>query len=79
MKNISLKIEDTIFGQTEEILTKINKSRNKYINEALDYYNKLQRRLYLEKILKTESKLVSEESKLVLNEFEKIELNDESV
>lgn len=76
MKNISLKIDDTIFSQTEEILTKIKKSRNRYINEALDYYNRLQRRLYLEKTLKAESELVSEESKLVLSEFEKIELND---
>jgi hypothetical protein len=76
MKNISLKVEEPIFIQTEEILTRIKISRNKYINEALDYYNKFQRRLYLEKILSAESKLVSAESKLVLNEFEKIELND---
>ena len=76
MKNISLKVEEPIFKQTEAILTKIKISRNKYINEALDYYNKFQRRLHLEKILNAESKLVSAESKLVLNEFEKIELND---
>jgi hypothetical protein len=69
MKNISLKVEEPIFIQTEAILTKIKISRNKYINEALDYYNKFQRRLHLEKILNAESKLV-------LNEFEKIELND---
>ncbi|MGY0408131.1 MAG: hypothetical protein ACWIPJ_07235 [Polaribacter sp.] len=76
MKNISLKIDDIIFGQTEEILSKNKKSRNRYINEALNYYNKLQRRLYLEKTLKAESNLVSEESNLVLTEFEKFELDD---
>jgi hypothetical protein len=76
MKNISLKIDDAIFGETERILLNIKKPRNRYINEALDYYNRLQRRLYLEKTLKAESNLVSEESNLVLKEFEKFEFND---
>ena len=40
---------------------------------------RLQRRLYLEKTLKTESKLVSEESKFVLNEFEKIEFKGKNI
>jgi predicted transcriptional regulator len=39
MKNLSLKLDDKIFGETEEILTKINKPRNRYINEAIDFYN----------------------------------------
>lgn len=71
MKKISIELDDTIFGETEKILSKIKKPRNKYINEALEYYNRLQRRMYLEKILKIESDLVSKESKLVLTEFEK--------
>jgi len=41
MKNISLKMDDQIFGETEEILARIKKSRNRYINEAIDYYNKV--------------------------------------
>ena len=49
------------------------KHLNKKMNFILNYYNRLQRRLYLKKILKTESDLVSEDSKLILNEFEKIE------
>ena len=73
MKNISLKIDDSVFGETEKILSRINKSRNRYINEAIDYYNRLQRRLLLEKILKEESKLVREDSLAVLNEFEEID------
>ena len=36
MKNVSLKIDDTIFDETEKILLKIKKPRNRYINEALD-------------------------------------------
>jgi len=41
MKTVSLKIDDSIFGETENILSKIKKPRNRYINEALEYYNKI--------------------------------------
>jgi hypothetical protein len=73
MKNVSLKIDDSIFGETEKILSRIKKPRNRYINEAIDYYNRLQKRILLEKILKTESALVSEDSLAVLKEFEEID------
>jgi hypothetical protein len=73
MKNVSLKIDDLIFGETEMILSEIKKPRNRYINEALDYYNKLQRRLILEKKLKAESQIVEENSMTVLKEFEEID------
>lgn len=76
MKNVSLKIDDSIFGETEMILSEIKKPRNRYINEALDYYNKLQRRLILEKKLKAESQLVKENSMTVLKEFEEIDYAD---
>jgi len=73
MKTISLKIDDSIFGETENILSKIKKPRNTYINEALEYYNKIQRRKILESKLKKESALVKAESISVLNEFEEID------
>ncbi len=76
MKNLSLKIEDAIFGETEKILSSLKKPRNRYINEALDYYNKLQRRQLLEKKLKTESELVKDDSMKVLEEFEDIDYAD---
>ncbi|MHB1180039.1 MAG: hypothetical protein ACYCZO_17140 [Daejeonella sp.] len=76
MKTVSLKIDDSIFGETEKILLRIKKPRNRYINEALEYYNKLQSRLILEKKLKSESKLVSEDSMNVLRDFEGIEYAD---
>ncbi len=76
MKNISLKIDDSIFGETEKILSSIKKPRNRYINEAIEYYNRLQRRLLLEKILKKESELVMKDSLTVLNEFEEIDYDD---
>ncbi len=73
MKTVSLKIDDLIFGETEKILSSVKKPRNRYINEALDYYNKHQRRLILEKELSMESKLVMANSMAVLNDFENIE------
>ncbi|HEY9113259.1 MAG TPA: hypothetical protein VIN10_01080 [Bacteroidales bacterium] len=76
MKNVSLKIDDSIFGETEKILSRIKKPRNRYINEAIDFYNKLQRRLLLEKKLKKESDLVNKDSMSVLKEFEEIDYVD---
>lgn len=51
MKTVSLKIDDSIFGETE-------------------------RRLILEKMLKTESDLVKNDSISVLNDFERIDYAD---
>lgn len=76
MKNISLKLDDSIFGETEKIISRIKKPRNRYINEALEFYNKLQKRLILEKRLKTESELVKSDSLEVLKEFENIDYAD---
>lgn len=73
MKNISLKVEDSIFRETEKILSKIKKPRNRYINEAIAYYNKLQKRLLIEKRLKKESELVKNDSMTVLKEFEDLD------
>jgi hypothetical protein len=50
--------------------------RNRYINEALDYYNKVQRRHILEQKLKSESALVNSESMHVLREFEGLDYGD---
>jgi hypothetical protein len=73
MKTVSLKIDDLIFGETEKILTKIKKPRNRYINEALDFYNKYQKRLILELKLKKESGIVRNDSMSVLKDFEEID------
>ena len=75
MKNLSLKLEDDIFQETEKIVAKVRKNRNRYINEAIPFYNRLHNRKLLSKQLSKESNLVSEDSLKVLAEFEK--LNDE--
>lgn len=76
MKTISLKIDDLIFGETERILSRIKKPRNRYINEAIEYYNRLQRRLIIEKKLQFESALIKNESMQVLKEFEEFDYAD---
>ena len=72
MKTVSLKIDESIFGETEKILSKMKISRNRYINEAIEFYNKAQKRQVLEKQLKTESNLVKKESMKILSEFENL-------
>jgi hypothetical protein len=76
MKNLSLKLEDEIFIETEKIVAKVKKNRNRYINEAIAFYNKLHCRKLLSKKLSKESKLVSADSMKVLAEFEKLHDED---
>ncbi len=76
MKNVSLKIDDSIFVELEKILVQSKQPRNRYINEALDHYNRLQKRKLLEKRLKEESQLVQKESMAVGAAFEKIAYAD---
>lgn len=76
MKTVSLKIDDSTFIETEKILARIKKPRNRYINEAIEYYNKHQRKQLLEKKLKRESGLVATDSMVVLRDFEEIDYAD---
>lgn len=72
MKNLSLKMDDAVFNETEKITAKISKNRNRYINDAVQFYNLLQKRRLISGQLQKESKLVQEESMKVLAEFEKL-------
>jgi uncharacterized protein YdaU (DUF1376 family) len=76
MKNLSLKMDDIVFHETERIIAKISKNRNRYINEAVEFYNLLQKRKIISRQLEKESKLVQEESIKVLAEFEKLQDED---
>jgi len=72
MKTLSLKLDDQIFDEAEEITSKLNLARNRYINEAVSIYNKFNKRRLLKKQLQKESKLVSKDSMDILHEFEKL-------
>lgn len=73
MKTVSLKIDDSIFGETEKILARIKKPRNRYINEGIDFYNKIHRKKFLENKLKKESQIVKVDSMSLLKDFEEID------
>ena len=73
MKTLSLKLDETVFSETEQVLQHVKKSRNRYINEALEFYNKIQKRKLIASKLEKESKLLKDESLLVLHEFEAID------
>ena len=66
-----------IDGETERILEKLKKSRNRYINEAIDHYNRLHRQKILEKKLLNESEIVKDDSLSVLKDFEEMDYGDE--
>ena len=69
-------MDEKVFQETEKILTKVRKNRNRYINDAVRFYNVLQKRHILKNQLKQESKLVREESMKVLEEFESLANED---
>ncbi len=73
MKTLSLKLDDNIFNETEDVLVNVKKSRNRYINEAVDYYNRINRRNIIARKLAKESRLVKKESLSVLAEFESLD------
>jgi hypothetical protein len=72
MKTLSLKLDDKIFDETEELTSKLKLARNRYINEAVSIYNLYNKRRLLKKQLMKESKLSSKDSMDILHEFEKL-------
>ena len=72
-KAISLKINDEIFKETEELVEKVHRPRNLYINQALSYYNRLIKRELLRKQYRSESRLVADESLRVNRELEELD------
>ena len=72
-KVLSLKLQDKVFEEAEEILRKSRKARNAYFNEAIELYNKLNKRKLLKRKLAKESVLVAADSLEVLEAFERLE------
>jgi len=73
MKTLSLKLDDHTYDETEELLQKIKKPRNRYINEAISHYNRIQKRKLIAEQLASESAAVSADSLSILAEFEKLD------
>ncbi|MEP7195550.1 MAG: hypothetical protein ABI851_03465 [Saprospiraceae bacterium] len=73
MKTLSLKLDHNIFNETEDVLTKVKKSRKRYINEAVDSYNRINKKSLIASKIAKESSLVKKESLSVLAEFENLQ------
>ena len=76
MKALSLKLDEEIFIDMENILEKMDRSRNRYINEAVESYNRLNHRRILKAQFSAESRLVKADSIDVLSEFDNLEDED---
>jgi hypothetical protein len=72
MKTLSLKLDDDIFEEAEDIRSKLHLARNRYINEAVSIYNRVNKKRLLKKQLAKESLLISKDSLEILHEFEKL-------
>lgn len=69
-------MDESVFEETEKILRLVHKNRNRYINEAVRFYNLVQSRKLLAAQLKKESGLTTSESMKILAEFEKLGYED---
>lgn len=69
-KTLSLKLRDDVFAETEVIRKRDGRPRNGYINDAIDFYNRLSRRRRLARLLTKESQVVAAQSLEILSEFE---------
>lgn len=78
MKTLSLKLDENIFAETEEILKEKKVARNRYINEALVFYNKFQNRKKLATEFEKATGLARESSLELIAEFDAL-MEDEAV
>ncbi len=69
-KAISLKIDNQIFEKTEALISELKISRNKYINDALESYNRMKEMERVNTLLAKASTLVRENSLEALHDFE---------
>ena len=78
MKLLSLKLDEPIFMETEEILKEKGIPRNRYINEALDFYNRYHKRKKIAKAFAKASVLVRESSMEINAEFDQL-IDEEAI
>jgi len=72
-KALSLKLDDRIFAETESVIRKMRVPRNAYINRALEFYNRCQKRRLLKKRLKKDVDLLKDQTREVIRDFELLE------
>lgn len=78
MKTLSLKLDKELFEETEKLVKQKGIARNRYINEALNFYNRFQKRKELAEAFKKASGMVKESSMEINFEFDQL-IDEESV
>lgn len=66
-------MDDQVFEETEGILRKIRVPRNAYINQAVEFYNRCQKKLLLKKKFRKDVEILREDTKKFLKDFELLE------
>ena len=79
MKTLSLKLDTKVFEETEAIIRDKKVARNRYINQALEFYNRYQKRKKLSSEFARASDLTKESSYEILTEFDALLEQDETV
>lgn len=72
MKTLSLKLDESVFEETEDILKERRIPRNRYINEAVEFYNRYHKRKELAKAFAEASTLARDSSMEVNAEFDRL-------
>lgn len=78
-KLISVKIDEKILEETDAMVEKLGISRNKYVNEAIAEYTRIKKRAELEAQIRKEIESIRESSMEVLEEFEALEDDYETI
>jgi hypothetical protein len=73
MVNLSLKLDEEVFSEVERNLKLLKISRNAYINEALNFFNKLNKKKEIRQLIKEDIKKLGNADMEVLNDFEVLE------
>lgn len=69
-KALSLKLEEHVFAETERVVRRLRTPRNAYINRALDFYNRYQKRRLVKKTLRGDVRRLKADTQHVAREFE---------
>lgn len=72
MKTLSLKLKESVFEETEGVFKEKGIPRNRYINEALDFYNRYHKRKKLAEAFGKVTRLVRESSMEINAEFDQL-------
>jgi len=71
-KSVALKLDAQLYVDVNTLALELNTNRNNYINNAVDFYNRYNKRQVLKKKLAKESDLTKFDSKEMLEEYEKM-------